>query len=102
MSAPSANPERMEHHLRHRGGEQKPWNSCAKASLCTHGTPIISRWSCVWSVSSGGARKHDRGWRNCASEIQPSNFLVQADEDFLPVWNTRPESVEWRQGFGLA
>ena len=29
-------------------------------------------------------------------------LFMQADEDFLPVWNTRPESVEWRQGFGLA
>ena len=28
--------------------------------------------------------------------------FMQADEDFLPVWNTRPESVEWRRGFGLA
>ena len=29
-------------------------------------------------------------------------LFMQADEDFLPVWNTRPESVDWRQGFGLA
>ena len=29
-------------------------------------------------------------------------LFMQADEDFLPVWNTRPESVEWREGFGLA
>ena len=29
-------------------------------------------------------------------------LFMQADEDFLPVWNTRLESVEWRQGFGLA
>ena len=29
-------------------------------------------------------------------------LFMQADEDLLPVWNTRPESVEWRQGFGLA
>ncbi len=27
---------------------------------------------------------------------------MQADEDFLPVWNSRPESIEWRRGFGLA
>jgi hypothetical protein len=29
-------------------------------------------------------------------------LFMQADEDFLPVWNTSPESVEWRRGFGLA
>jgi len=29
-------------------------------------------------------------------------LFMQADEDFLPLWNTRPESVAWRRGFGLA
>jgi hypothetical protein len=28
-------------------------------------------------------------------------LFMQADEDFLPIWNTRPESVDWRRGFGL-
>lgn len=50
-----------------------------------------------------GRREEARQRMEELRQRDPSTELfMQADEDFLPVWNTRPESVERRRGFGLA
>lgn len=59
---------------------------------------MVLRLVCLFGSREGTQqRMEELRLRDPSTEL-----FMQADEDFLPIWNTRPESVEWRRGFGLA
>ena len=108
MSTPSANPERMEHRLKAAEALEADARGAESLKLLRQGESLhgwdadyllmVLRLVCLFgSREEARQRKEELRQRDPAIEL-----FMQADEDFLPVWNTRPESVEWRQGFGLA
>ena len=108
MSTPSANPERMEHRLKAAEALEADGRGAEALELLRQGESLhgwdadyllmVLRLVCLF-----GSREEARRRMEELRERGPSiELFMQADEDFLPVWNTSPESVEWRQGFGLA
>lgn len=108
MSTPPANPERMEHRLKAAEALEADGRGAEALELLRQGESLhgwdtgylamVLRLVCLF-----GSREEARRRLEELRERAPSIELwMQADEDFLPVWNTRPESVEWRRGFGLA
>ena len=108
MSTPSANPERMEHRLKAAEALEADARGAESLKLLRQGESLhgwdadyllmVLRLVCLF-----GSRQEARRRMEELREHSPSiELFMHADEDFLPLWNTRPESVEWRRGFGLA
>ena len=108
MSTPSANPERMEHRLKAAEALEADGRGAEALELLRQGESLhgwdadyllmVLRLVCLF-----GSREEARQRMEELRQRDPAiELFMQADEDFLPVWNTRPESVEWREGLGLA
>ena len=108
MSASPQDSERMEHRLKAAEAFEAQGRGAEALELLRQGESLhawdpdylamVLRLVCLF-----GSREEARQRMEELRQRDPAiELFMQADEDFLPVWNTRPESVEWRQGFGLA
>ena len=108
MSASPQDSERMEHRLKAAEAFEAPGRVAEALELLRQGESshawdpdylaMVLRLVCLF-----GSREEARQRIEELRQRDPAiELFMQADEDFLPDWNTRPESVEWRQGFGLA
>lgn len=107
MSTYSRNPERMEHRLKAAEALEADGRGAEALELLRQGESLhgwdtdyllmVLRLVCLF-----GSREEARRRMEELRERGPSiELFMQADEDFLLLWNTRPESIEWRRGFGL-
>ena len=108
MSASPQNSERMEDRFKAAEALEAQGRGAEALELLRQGESshawdpdylaMVLRLVCLF-----GSREEARQRMEELRQRDPAiELFMQADEDFLPVWNTRPESVEWRQGFGLA
>lgn len=108
MSASPQDSERMEDLLATAEALEAQGRGAEALEILRHGESLhgwdadylalVLRLVCLF-----GSREEARQRMEQLRQRDPSiELFMQADEDFLPVWNTRPESVEWRRGFGLA